>query len=75
MGVPVSPASAAGTLRRYRIFHTNASREVDILRLIISSKNPKIIMSRFDVLEQIKQLDPERDNMKIIHLLFGYEFS
>lgn len=59
----------------YRIFHTNASWEVDILRLIISSKNPKVIMGRFDVLEQIKQLDPERDNMKIMYLSFGYEFS
>jgi hypothetical protein len=32
-------------------------------------------MSRFEVLEQIKQLDPERDNMRIMYLSFGYEFS
>ena len=32
-------------------------------------------MGRFDVLKQIEQLDPERDNMRIMHLSFGYEFS
>jgi hypothetical protein len=32
-------------------------------------------MGRFDILNQIQQLDPERDNMKIMYLSFGYEFS
>lgn len=32
-------------------------------------------MSRFTILHQIQQLDPERDNMKIMYLSFGYEFS
>ena len=32
-------------------------------------------MGRFDILDQIQQLDPERDNMKIMYLSFGYEFS
>jgi hypothetical protein len=32
-------------------------------------------MGRFDTLHQIQQLDPERDNMKIMYLSFGYEFS
>ena len=32
-------------------------------------------MGRFDILRQIEQLDPERDNMKIMYLSFGYEFS
>ncbi len=32
-------------------------------------------MSRFTILNQIKQLDPERDNMRIMYLSFGYEFS
>lgn len=32
-------------------------------------------MGRFDILRQIQQLDPERDNMKIMYLSFGYEFS
>lgn len=31
-------------------------------------------MGRFDVLRQIERLDPERDNQKIMHLSFGYEF-
>jgi hypothetical protein len=32
-------------------------------------------MGRFDILKQIQQLAPERDNMRIMHLSFGYEFS
>lgn len=32
-------------------------------------------MSRFNILNKIQQLDPERDNMKIMYLSFGYEFS
>ncbi len=32
-------------------------------------------MGRYDILNQIQQLDPERDNMKIMYLSFGYEFS
>ena len=32
-------------------------------------------MRRFGILEQIKKLDPERDNMRIMYLWFGYEFS
>lgn len=32
-------------------------------------------MSRFAILHQIQQLDPGRDNMRIMHLSFGYEFS
>ncbi len=32
-------------------------------------------MGRFDILKQIQQLDPERDNMRIMYLSFGYEFS
>ncbi|MCZ6727311.1 MAG: oxygenase MpaB family protein [Acidobacteria bacterium] len=32
-------------------------------------------MGRFDVLEQIQRLDPERDDQRIMHLSFGYEFS
>ncbi len=32
-------------------------------------------MGRFDTLKQIQQLEPERDNMKIMYLSFGYEFS
>ena len=32
-------------------------------------------MGRFDIVNQIQQLDPERDNMKIMYLSFGYEFS
>lgn len=32
-------------------------------------------MARFDVLEEIQRLDPERDNQRIMHLSFGYEFS
>ena len=31
-------------------------------------------MSRFDVLQEIQRLDPERDNQRIMHLSFGYEF-
>jgi len=30
--------------------------------------------TRFDVLRQIEQLDPERDHQRIVHLSFGYEF-
>jgi hypothetical protein len=32
-------------------------------------------VGRYDILQQIQQLDPERDNMKIMYLSFGYEFS
>lgn len=32
-------------------------------------------MARFDILQQIQQLDPERDNMQIMYLSFGYDFS
>jgi hypothetical protein len=32
-------------------------------------------MGRFDIVRQIEQLDPERDNMKIMYLSFGYDFS
>ncbi len=32
-------------------------------------------MGRFDILNHIQQLDPERDNIKIMYLSFGYEFS
>ena len=32
-------------------------------------------MGRYDILRQIEQLDPEKDNMKIMFLSFGYEFS
>jgi len=32
-------------------------------------------MGRFDILQQIQGLDPERDNMRIMYLSFGYEFS
>ena len=32
-------------------------------------------MSRFKIRDQINQLDPERDNMRIMYLSFGYEFS
>lgn len=31
-------------------------------------------MARFDNLETIERLDPERDNQRIMHLSFGYEF-
>ena len=31
-------------------------------------------MGRFDVLDEIRRLDPERDNQRIMHLSFGYEF-
>ena len=31
-------------------------------------------MKRFDVLHEIQRLDPERDNQRIMHLSFGYEF-
>lgn len=31
-------------------------------------------MGRFDVLQEIQRLDPERDNQRIMHLSFGYEF-
>lgn len=31
-------------------------------------------MSRFDILREIRSLDPERDNQRIMHLSFGYEF-
>jgi hypothetical protein len=32
-------------------------------------------MARYDILKQICSLDPERDNQRIVHLSFGYEFS
>lgn len=32
-------------------------------------------MARYDVLHEIERLDPERDNQRIMHLSFGYEFS
>ncbi len=32
-------------------------------------------MARFDILHEIERLDPERDNQRIMHLSFGYEFS
>ena len=32
-------------------------------------------MRRIVILEKIKKLDPERDNMRIIYLSSGYEFS
>ena len=32
-------------------------------------------MARYDVLREIERLDPERDNQRIMHLSFGYEFS
>jgi ER-bound oxygenase mpaB/B'/Rubber oxygenase, catalytic domain len=31
-------------------------------------------MGRFDILNEIERLDPERDNQRIMHLSFGYEF-
>jgi hypothetical protein len=31
-------------------------------------------MGRFDILNEIQRLDPERDNQRIMHLSFGYEF-
>lgn len=31
-------------------------------------------MARFDMLDQIQRLDPERDHQRIVHLSFGYEF-
>ena len=31
-------------------------------------------MRRFDILDEIQRLDPERDNQRIMHLSFGYEF-
>ena len=32
-------------------------------------------MRRIGILEKIKKLDHERDNMRITYLSFGYEFS
>ena len=32
-------------------------------------------MGRYDILRNIEKLDPERDNMRIMYLSFGYEFS
>lgn len=32
-------------------------------------------MARFDVLKRIQQLDPDRDNMQIMYLSFGYDFA
>lgn len=32
-------------------------------------------MGRFDILREIQKLDPERDDQRIMHLSFGYEFS
>jgi ER-bound oxygenase mpaB/B'/Rubber oxygenase, catalytic domain len=31
-------------------------------------------MGRYDILHDIESLDPERDNQRIVHLSFGYEF-
>ncbi|MBI1796411.1 MAG: DUF2236 domain-containing protein [Candidatus Eisenbacteria bacterium] len=31
-------------------------------------------MDRFDILNEIRRLDPERDHQRIMHLAFGYEF-
>jgi hypothetical protein len=31
-------------------------------------------MGRFDILNEIRRLDPERDHQRIVHLSFGYEF-
>jgi hypothetical protein len=31
-------------------------------------------MGRFDILHEIRRLDPERDHQRIVHLSFGYEF-
>jgi hypothetical protein len=31
-------------------------------------------MARFDILNEIRRLDPERDHQRIMHLSFGYEF-
>ena len=31
-------------------------------------------MARFDILHEIERLNPERDNQRIMHLSFGYEF-
>lgn len=36
--------------------------------------NRKRSSARFDVLQTIEQLDPERDHQRIVHLSFGYEF-
>ncbi|MCI0733772.1 MAG: DUF2236 domain-containing protein [Methylococcaceae bacterium] len=35
----------------------------------------ELTIHRFGNFEEIRQLDPERDCQRIIHLLFGYEFS
>jgi len=32
-------------------------------------------MGRFDILHEIERLDPERDDQRIVHLSFGYDFS
>lgn len=32
-------------------------------------------MGRFEILKEIERLDPERDNQRIMHLLFAYEFA
>jgi len=32
-------------------------------------------MGRYEILREIQRLDPERDNQRIMHLSFGYEFS
>ncbi len=32
-------------------------------------------MGRCAILQKIERLDPERDNQRILHLSFGYEFS
>ena len=31
-------------------------------------------MARYDILHEIERLDPERDNQRIVHLSFGYDF-
>ncbi len=32
-------------------------------------------MGRFDIMREIERLDPRRDNQRIVHLSYGYEFS
>ena len=33
-----------------------------------------VSMGRYDILHEIERLDPERDNQRIVHLSFGYDF-
>ena len=64
-----------------RLFNCRASEEETLpffpqmYPRVSHSRTRKMPMGRFDVLKQIEQLDPERDNMRIMHLSFGYEFS